>query len=359
MSKKPVLLTRPQICRTYKIADRTLRALEEVKLVQLNWVAVNGLLRAEITPDNEMLLECARIDAPSMKLDRSSFKVYPFERFMFLRFFQMDAGDLYAELVDRGFINPKKLSESFIEDRFGVYTEQVPSALKKCIIEKREPTEKERPLFDTLLRIGRVEHVYNNPHLEQSFELLQDPGVKDLIQVACATSSSTGDVASFLADMFRTDFPPEAVLLYQWLFSDFNAMDTEDINNYLGHVSKAQKAVLVRCMNKPVSTLKAHLGFINDITREEAYDIAKRETIKHMLASLDDTSVEGMQRFHASLKSFMLFVDREDRERTGHMLNTKTALPPLFPAIKVQAVKTTESSIFRLPVAADAKASSN
>jgi hypothetical protein len=346
--KKTVKYTRPKICRAFGITDRTLRYLERYGLIEFTWESKHGLLSTELSEQQELTLNCARIDVHSIAARHESFRVFPFERFLLLRFFQVEAEELYDELVDRNLIHPKYISVANIEEHYGLFFEALPEELKACALAKREPNKSEREAFEILLTVIGVLQVYQQPHVEQSFEMLSEDNIKMVIEAATATTSSISDICDFLSDATGVEFNASAAVFYQWLFSDFSRMRGEDLKTYMKTISPTHRGLIQQALNRTVGDLRAALGMIGDISHNDAYEMAKRESMGRLLQSMDDKSFEGDKRFHAAMRSFLPFIDREDRKSLTGGMTSK--LPEIFNSFQIIPAQM-GTEIFNLPQA--------
>lgn len=336
--------TRTKLCKEFRISEKTLTFLEKYGIVELDWKPHHGLLRAEITPKQADLLSCAAIDIHSLTARHSSLKILPFHRFITLRFFQVEADELYDELVARNLIHPRHVKPDVIEQHYGLIFENLPEPLKKCALAKEPPTKKVQPLFDSVVEICGLRNAYDRPDIEQSFEVLSETNVKILLEAATTSSSTVQEICSFLTDCLDIDFSPSALLYYQWLFSDFRRMRSEDLDFYLKSISKTHRDFILAAFNNPISELKAEMGLVEENEVEELYELARRHTTGLLLESMKSDSLEAQKNFHTTLKQFMAFVDRDDRKRLS---SAGTKLPKTFTAFEISSAPM-EEDLYRI-----------
>lgn len=345
-SKKPTKYSRPKICREFGITDRTLRHLERYGQITFSWEAYHGMLRTTLDDDQRLTLECGRLDVHSLTNRHESYRVLPFERFLLLRFFQVEADELYDELVDRNLIHRKYMGLEEIERHYGVFYDAIPDSLKECVRAKREPNKKEKVAFERLLAVNGILQVYQQPFVEQSFEMLSEDNVKMVIEAATATTSDITDICHFLSEATGVEFNSSAVIFYQWLFSDYSRMRAEDLKVYTKTLSPAHRGLISSALNKTVGDLRAALGMTGEIGYKDAYNIAMREVTKRLFQVMKSDTLESNRKFQDILRSFMNFVDREDRKVIDATSTTK--LPDMFNAFEVIPSKV-DTDIFKLP----------
>lgn len=350
-AKKPPSYTRSSLCREFGITDRTLRHLERYGLIEFTWTAQHGMLKTTLDAEQRLVLECGRLDVHSLVINHPSFRVFPFERFLLLRFFQVEAEELYEELVDRNLVHARHVDVSIIEEHYGIFFEALPEVLKTCALAKRPPNKKEKDAFETLLAVNGILQVYQQPFVEQSFEMLSEDNVKIVIEAATATTSGVNDICQFLSEATGVEFNASAVVFYQWVFSDYSRMRTEDLKAYLKTIAPSHRNLVTSAINKTVGDLRAALGMVGDIEYSDAYDIAMREVTKRLFRAMESDTLESDRRFHDALRMFMNFVDREDRK----LIESKalvTKLPDIFSSFEIVPASV-NTDIFQLPKAVD------
>ena len=127
-------------------------------------------------------------------------------------------------------------------------------------------------------------------------------------------------------------------------------MRAEDLKVYTKTLSPAHRGLISSALNKTVGDLRAALGMTGEIGYKDAYNIAMREVTKRLFQVMKSDTLESNRKFQDILRSFMNFVDREDRKVIDATSTTK--LPDMFNAFEVIPSKV-DTDIFKLPSPAD------
>lgn len=339
-------LTRTKLCREYGITERTLRFLESCGLLTFKWGRVHGMLKTTVTKAQAELLSCARLDIHTLVENHESLRIFPFQRFMTLRFFQVEADELYEEMVSRNMIHPHYIKLNHIEDYYGLLFENLPEDLKKMALAKDEPNKKQKPLFDHVLAVTGLQNVYERPEIEQGFEILSESNIKILLDSATTSCSDVGDICDFLRDCLGVAFTPNALLFYQWLFSDFRRMRPEDLQEYFKSISVTHRDFIKAAFNRPIAELKAEMGLLEESDAEEVYELARRHTTKLLLETMKKDTYESQKEFHNALKQFMAFVDRDDRKKD--VTGNAQQLPQVFTAFTIEDAPM-DTTLYEMP----------
>lgn len=308
------------------------------------------MLKTTLSATDKKILSCAALDAYSLST-HCGFLVPPYYRFAFLRYFQVDEQALYEELVARSLAAPTATTRNFVDKLYESMTRYMPKGLRKLAAERRAPkTKAEEALFELVLAVGGVTQVYENPHIEQGFEMLSDPETKAVIEAAVATASSVSEISEFLTEACGVEFNDSAVVFYQWVFGDFSRMRPKDLKAYIRPLDAHHSRLLTSAFNSTVHALRVELGLMRDLSLEDTYQMAEQEATRRLFETLNSPVQADSREFRDSLRSFMQFVDRADRKGAGDA----NAVPAIFNSMRVLG-DVPDPRIFNMPRLANAE----
>ena len=129
-----------------------------------------------------------------MRKANRAFEMHPFERFIMLRFLQVEIDELYEELLDRNFIFEGRFSRDHLIEKYEHYLAAVPEKFRKIVSKQAPPAAKDEEDYEVFLTMIGVYDAYCNPSFDESFDFICESNAKALLDALCNTRSSVEEI---------------------------------------------------------------------------------------------------------------------------------------------------------------------
>jgi len=341
--------SRPRIAKEFKINDKTLSWLESSGRLVIDWQPKNGLLTCELTAEQKRLLSFARISLFAFNDDSGRWN-WPFQRFLVLRFLQMDTDTQYQELLDRGIVAKPGFSKEELDIIKMQFVARLPEE-SRVLVEK--PGEGKKEDLDTVLDLLDLSLAYEHPELEQSFYFMLDKDIKDAVDCAVSTHSSFVEIQTFLRTCLGMQISIEGLAFYQQLFFDVQLVPNEHFKNYLRTLRPSMRDKLRTAVNATVELFRFKAGYDDKVEVDKVLTVVRDDLLQDLLGLLSTKGPDSEKVFNTTLKSLTAVLERLDR--LG--VKTKTSAVRAGPIINVAPKNMADLAIFKLPQAEEKTAS--
>jgi hypothetical protein len=305
--------SKPQLLREFRITDRTLASLETSDILNVTWIASNGLRKC--SPDAKALqvLKCASNHAYSFTRGME-FSLLPFYRLLSLRFMQMSAEDLHYELIERNLIHSDRLSIELLSDMRDTFIGNIPTPLRNRVAKGLAPKTKiETQQLETLLRVCDVNLSYHNPDLEASFSFMSDPDMKTVMDSVLSTQGSFEDIRNFLSEALSFDISIQGLAFYQSMFHDLSPLGREDLKAYLRYLKPSARDHIRLAIGRTLEDYRVQSGLEDRVSIDATLKVIKDHTVKELIRATVIKTPDSAKDFTNHLRSLMLILDREDQ----------------------------------------------
>lgn len=348
------LFSRPRLCRKYGITDRTLNRLERTGLLSLTWSSVNGLLVTPISEVDGKMLTVAAVAIESFTIGTGE-RLWPFHRFLTLRFLQVqneDLEDLHLELVQRNMVSEVTFSLKALRTMHEVFIKKLPQPLRYLAKIKREPeTDEEKEYFAYLLSVLELHTVYEHPEYEQGFEFMLDEPTKDIVDATLTTRADFSSIRKFLAEVLSLRMANEGLMFYQLLFHDITALSAAEIKLFLKSSKPSQRNRLQSALGQTIETFRVRSGIEDVIKVDQTLEFLRDRVVENLIISIDGRTEEAEKTFLNNLRGLMMITERLDQLKPSANDAQATSLPPYMRGLELRPVAIKETGIFQLPAA--------
>jgi hypothetical protein len=348
------LFSRPRLCRTYGITDKTLNRLERTALLSLSWTVKNGLLVTAVSEVDAKMLSVAAVAIESFTKDTEN-RVWPFHRFLTLRFLQVqndELEDLHLELVQRNIISETSFSLRTLRTLHEIFIKKLPAQLRYLARIKREPeTDEEKEYFGYLLSILEINTVYDHPEYEQGFEFMLDEPTKDIVDAALTTRSDFSSIRKFLAEALSLRMANEGLMFYQLLFHDITVLTATEIKLFLKSSKPSQRARLQAALGQTLDVFRVRSGIEDNMKADQTLSFLRDRVVENLILTVDGRTEEAERTFLNNLRSLMLITERLDQLRPAEEESQSTTLPNYMRGLEIKSVSIKDGGIFQLPAA--------
>jgi hypothetical protein len=279
--------------------------------------------------------------------------LWPFHRFLTLRFLQVqneDLGDLHAELVQRNIVAESAFSVSELRTIHEIFIKKLPKPLRYLAKVKREPeTDEEKEYFAYLLAVLELTTIYEHPEYEQGFEFMLDEPTKDVVDALLTTRSGFSTIRKFLAEAISLRMANEGLMLYQLLFHDVNALSASEIKQFLKNSKPSQKSRLQLAIGQTVEVFRVRSGIEESIKAEHTLEFLREQVVKNLISAVDGRTDESERTFLNNLRGLMMITERLDQLKPLADESQSATLPPYMRTLEIKSISISESGIFQLP----------
>ncbi len=338
--------SRPLIAKEFGINERTLSWLVNTGRIQLEWRPSNGLLVCDLSDEQKKILSVAKISLLAFNDDSANWN-WPFQRFLFLRFFHLDIDSQYQELIDRNIVSRAGFNKETLEILRMKFISKLPESLQLMVNEGRGPTsEQEQADLSLVLDMCDITLAFGHPELEQSFYFMTDRDIKEVFDCGISSKSTFADIQKFYYDVIGLQISVEGMAFYQQLFFDVQLVSSEFFKNYLKSIRPSFRDKLCVAVNTTIDVFRFKAGYDEKLEVDKALLLVRDELIHNLLSMLNDRAQDSEKVFNMTLRSLTTVLERLDRlgVKSKNQDSSK-----FFRTIKVEAQTTEKMNIFHLP----------